>query len=411
MCADLEGTVVTVPVGVWNEFDGLYVSNAGLKSGEELTMLELLNCLLLQSANEAAVTIAAYYGREQFIAMMNEKAAQLGCTGTHFNNPHGAFYENHYTTARDLALITRWAINVPGFWEITQKSRYDKRATNMNDAVTLVTTNEMQDKMTRYYTSYIRGIKTGYTDEAGRCLVSAAQQGGMTYLLVILGAPLEPDSRIWENGVSSYTDTKLCYDWAFEHLALSNPVNPDNAVTEIKIRYAAGRDNLLLYPKGEIFVLGPKEGDTRELTYEMIDLPPEVKAPVNAGEVIATARAFYGGEEIGVIDLVTHEAIERDTFVMIMDEITDALSSTAAKVIYVVVLSFGLLYLYYVLIVIPNARRKQQKKRAAKLAARSGKEETAPEKKAASRTSSGKSAGKSSAARSSAKRKGTRRRK
>lgn len=363
LCDDLDNTIVTVPEDVWSSFNGLVVSNAGLKVGEELTMNELIHCMMLQSANEAAVTVAEYYGYDAFIKMMNDKAAELGCTNTHFTNPHGAFVQDHYTSAHDMALITAWAMSVPGFWDISQKARYDKRETNKNEAVTLTTTILMQDSANRYYTPYIKGIKTGTLDEAGRCLVSAAQQDGVTYMLVILGAPLENTDQIWIDGTSSYTDTRLCYDWAFENLKLVNIVDPSTIVTEVKLRYAAQKDNLLLYPDGELYAIIRKDDEAaHEVRYVYDELPESVKAPVKEGDIIGKAKVYYGDMYIGETNLIARDTVEIDGFVMVMDAISAVLSSTVAMVIYGVLLVVVLLYLYYVLVVVPKARKKQRRR-------------------------------------------------
>ena len=124
MCPDPMNTIVTVPNGVWNEFDGINISNAGLAGSEEMTMYDLICCMLLQSANEAASTVAHFYGRDDFISKMNMKARYLGCTGTNFVNPHGLYNAEHYTTAEDLYKITEWAMTVPYFMEIASMARY-----------------------------------------------------------------------------------------------------------------------------------------------------------------------------------------------------------------------------------------------------------------------------------------------
>ncbi|MBR5045618.1 MAG: D-alanyl-D-alanine carboxypeptidase, partial [Oscillospiraceae bacterium] len=101
MCDDLEGTMVTVPYDIWVEFEGIDISNAGIHGGEIMSLGDLVHCMLIQSANEAASAVASYFGRDEFIEAMNRKARELGCTGTHFVNPHGLYDDDHYTTARD----------------------------------------------------------------------------------------------------------------------------------------------------------------------------------------------------------------------------------------------------------------------------------------------------------------------
>ncbi len=366
MCADLDGTVVTVPNGIWNEFSGLNVSNADLKPGEELTMHELIYCMLLQSANEAASTVAGYYGRDEFIAAMNDRAKELGCTGTFFSDPHGVTYMSNggnYTTASDLAEIARWAVGVPGFWDISQQSRYDKRETNKNAAVTLTTTVLMQDRWSggSYYTSYIKGIKTGTTDEAGRCLVTAAQKGGATYLLVVLGAPTDPDDRIWSGGNSAFTETKLIYDWAFENLSVNNVVDTATIVDDIKLRYANGRDTLLLYPDGELYTTVNVSDTEAPLVEYKCDLPDSINAPVTTGQIIGSAEVYYNGRLVGTTNLVSRETIELSRFVYIMDNISAVLSSKPAIIIYVILLLFAAIYLYFALVVMPRQQKRKRR--------------------------------------------------
>ncbi|MDO4566244.1 MAG: D-alanyl-D-alanine carboxypeptidase family protein [Oscillospiraceae bacterium] len=365
LCADLKGTVVTVPEGVWNEFDGLNVSTAGLVVGEELSMYDLICCMMLQSGNEAASAVRDYFGGQSFIDMMNAKAAELGCTGTHFSNPHGVFYADHYTTARDLSIITQWAMSVPGFWEISQLARYDKAATNKNEAVTLATTVLMQDPTSYYYTSYIKGIKTGTTDEAGRCLVSAAQKNGMSFLLVVLGGPFETDYRVWEQGGNSaFTDTRLIYDWAFENLELVNLVDESEAIAEIELKYARGKDALLVYPDTAVFAVLNKANTDYTVSYET-ELPESVSAPVESGQEIGSAAVLLDGREVGEASLVSRESVTLSRFVMTMDIIGELLSSTAAKIIYVIIFLIIIFYLWFALVATRRIKKNKKRRKSA----------------------------------------------
>lgn len=357
LCDDLEGTIVTVPEGVWGEFQGMDISHANLKVGEQLTMKDLLYCMMLQSANEASVALAAHYGRDNFIQMMNDKATELGCTGSRFSNPHGAFVENHYTTARDMLIITQWAMEIPGFWEMSQQSRYLRPATNLGGNEWLATTILMQDPYNAtYYEPYIKGIKTGTLEASGRCFISAAQQDGATYLCLVFGAPRDTELN------ESFVVTKTICDWAFATLDLVNVVDPTTAVTEIKLRHASGRDSLLLYPDGELLAIhNINNEETAGVQYEF-DVPDRVKAPVEAGDVIGTADAYYDGRYVGQVNLVSRETVARSGFVLLIDTLGDILWSIPAKIIYVLLLLVVLAYLF---LLVPYAR-KQEKKRKQK---------------------------------------------
>ena len=358
LCADPAATMVTVPAGVWNEFAGINISSAGLMGGEEMTMLDLVHCMLLQSANEAASTVAAHFGRDEFIAMMNAKAQELGCTDTHFTNPHGLYGEQHYSTAADMYKITEWAMSVPGFWEISCKARYELPATNKHDSRWLVTTIKLQDKTSGYYTNYIRGIKTGTIDESGRCLVSAAEKNGQSYVAVVMGCPMEYSTLHWEQGNSVYTDTRRIYDWCFSHIVLENVVTAGTPVSELPLLWSAESDYLMLYSAQDIAtILRANAKAEPVITYET-EIPESIKAPVEAGQVVGTAKVYSDGIYIGDIELVAMQGVELSYFAMVMDALAKLLTSTVAMVIYVILFLFAAAYVYYMLVWVPQAAKR-----------------------------------------------------
>lgn len=163
---------------------GIEGSSAYLQAGEILSMEELLYALLLQSANDAATAIAYYVGRDvvSFANMMNQKALELGLQDTHFTNPHGLDDKDHYTTARDLAIIAAAALENDLFKQIT--STFKKTFATEEKSRTYVNHN----KLLRMYDGCI-GVKTGYTKKSGRCLVSASEREGLTFISVTLDAP------------------------------------------------------------------------------------------------------------------------------------------------------------------------------------------------------------------------------
>ena len=364
LCDDPENTMVTIADDIWAEFDGLNVSSAGLKGGEVVSLYDLICCMMLQSANEGASAVAEYFGWDSFIGMMNDKAAELGCASTHFTSPHGVFVADHYTTASDMAKITEWALTVPGFYEISQMAYYTKAATNLNEEVTLVTTNYLQNPNSSLYTSYVKGVKTGTLDEAGRCLVSTAQKDGMTYLLVLLGGPFESDTRWKSDGASSvFTETRLLYDWAFENLALTSVTDTDEVVAEIGLKHASKRDTLLLYPAEDLFTMFNKNTETEPAVTFETELPEFVKAPIAVGQEIGTAKVLLDGSYIGDVALIAREDIPLDRFVLLMDGIQTVLTSTAAKIIYIILFFVVAFYLFYMLVVVPRAQKKRRRKK------------------------------------------------
>ena len=371
MCSDPDNTIVTVPNYIWNEFSGLNVSTADLQPGEELTMRELIYCMLLQSANEGASTLAYHYGWDQFISAMNNKAKALGCKDTFFSDPHGVFSIEHggnYTTAMDLAKITLWALKVPGFWEICSESRHYKEEDNKHSGVTLVSTNYMQDPTSDYYTNYIRGIKTGTTDEAGRCFVSAAVYKDEAYLLVLLGCPLSENEKPWPGtdtalNSTTFTETRLIYDWVFDNLKQINIVNTNSVVADIELKYSESADYLLLYPDGELFTTVNVNEDIENVKTEYIcDLPDAIEAPVKKRQVIGEAEVYRAGKLIGKVNLVSRSEAEFSRMIFLQDNITKILTGKIAITVYVIAGILAAIYIYTMLVVVPRKQKEHRRK-------------------------------------------------
>lgn len=158
-------------------------SRLGLKTGDKITVLDLLYGLMLRSGNDAAVALAEYAGRDinGFAELMNAKALELGLTNTHFETPHGLDSNEHYTTAYELALLSNYALNNPTFAKIVGTKNYTITINGSPKA--LSNTNELLGNMEGVY-----GIKTGFTNGANRCLVTACKRNNMDIICVVLGA-------------------------------------------------------------------------------------------------------------------------------------------------------------------------------------------------------------------------------
>ena len=168
---------------------------AGFQAGDQVTMDQLLHCLLVYSANDAASAIAEHVGgtTDKFVEMMNSFAAELGCTGTHFTNPHGLQDENHYTTPYDIYLMLKEALNYPEFTDITQMSSYTvtyKHSDGSDASATLPATDHyLTGEATAPKDVTILGGKTGTTDKAGNCLALLSQNAyGKPFISIVMGA-------------------------------------------------------------------------------------------------------------------------------------------------------------------------------------------------------------------------------
>lgn len=249
-CPDL-----SIPVTVSADAVGIEGSSIYLKTGEVLTMQQLLYALLLESANDAAAAIAIEVAGDlpRFAQMMNETAARLGLSDTHFTNPHGLDDPEHYSSAYDLALLTHYALSNPDFQKIT--STYKTTIPLNGSEGTRVLINH--NKMLKYYSGSI-GVKTGYTKRCGRCLVSAAERDGVTMIAVTLSAPDDwrDHTAMLDYGFSLYTSVSVaqpgeyrytfpCLGAACEAVPVSNhdafSVVLPNSHGEITVRTEANR--------------------------------------------------------------------------------------------------------------------------------------------------------------------------
>lgn len=189
--------IVTVP----KEAEGTEGSSVYLKADEKITVRELLYGLMLRSGNDCAVTLALNHSGsiQSFARAMNEKAISLGAENSNFTNPHGLPDDNHYTTARDLALISAAAVENPTFREIVSTKFYEPRSW------------KNKNKMLWNFEGAI-GVKTGFTVRAGRCLVSAAEREGMTIVSVVLNSPqmFERSEELLENAFKTFRMVPLC---------------------------------------------------------------------------------------------------------------------------------------------------------------------------------------------------------
>ncbi|WP_353947888.1 D-alanyl-D-alanine carboxypeptidase family protein [Sporolactobacillus sp. Y61] len=183
-------------------------SSLYLKSGEKISLRDLVYGLMLRSGNDASLAIAEAVGgsKQGFVLMMNEKAAELGMTDTHFMNPNGLEHPDHYSTAHDMAILTKYAMTDSAFRKITGTEIYRARATNKEEARSWLNKN----KLLRQY-KYTTGGKTGFTRAAGRTLISTASKKGMDLIVVTLndGNDWRDHKNLYEWGFSEFTRTKL----------------------------------------------------------------------------------------------------------------------------------------------------------------------------------------------------------
>ena len=287
----LESCDVNEIIEIADEAVGVEGSSIYLQKGERMTLLELLYALLLQSANDAAVAIAVGVGGSvgNFADMMNEKATSLGLTSTHFENPNGLDADGHVTTARELALLTAYALKNPIFAEIV--ATYKRKISGPNGTVRLVVNH---NKLLNMYDGCV-GVKTGFTKKSGRCLVSAACRESLTLVSVTLSAPDDwrDHTAMLNYGYENYCCEILCDEGGFiEALPVIGGV----------------QDSLLCVNCDYVAATLPR--DHGEISID-VQLPKMVYAPVNAGDIVGHVTYKCEGKVIGETDIKAAYNIEQ----------------------------------------------------------------------------------------------------
>lgn len=334
-------------------------SNAGLKTGEQITVENLLYCLMLPSGNEAANALARVTAGsvDEFVQMMNDRAKELGCVNTHFVNPNGLHNDAHYSCAYDLYLIAQQAMENSTFATIVNTAQKRLPATNQNEKRIIYTTNHLiLSSYSSIYYDNCYGIKTGHTSQAGYCLVSYAKQSGYTYYSVVLGANAGSDYA------GSFTEAKRMFEWAFENFRMQTATAAGSAVTECPVRLARGTDHVTLVTANDVSVLVPKGLDLSELDVE-ISVEESYDAPVSRGEKLGTVTYSYEGMECATADLVSLTEIDRSVILYVLDEIGQFFSLTPVRVVCGVVIFAFLLYLVLSFIAGRNRRRRRALRR------------------------------------------------
>lgn len=343
-----------------------YGSSADLVVGETFSLKELLYCLMISSANDAAPVIGEYISgsADAFVDLMNQRAAELGCTGTHFANPHGLHDDNHYTTARDLSRIMLEAIKNETFLEIISTARHYVPATNMTaEERILDSTNYfISNKVTSdYYDSRVIGGKTGFTTPAGRCIMFLAEENDLKYLCIILGA----ETYITEESTTygSFTQGKKLIDFGFDHYTTVQVLSPLAPVAQLPVREAT--DSVVLIPAAGITTLLPTDYDSEKLTvsYTLSDANG-LTAPLDAGQIVGKVQQFYDGVCIAESDLITMTQVQRNAIAYQAEQVAQEVSAKPwGKIVLVV---FLILLLIFILLLCLRAAsiRKHKKRRA-----------------------------------------------
>lgn len=324
-------------------------THASLKEGEELTIEQLLYALMIPSANDAAIVLAEHISGsvEEFAKLMNKRAEELGCKNTHFVNPNGIHSKDHTSTSYDLALMGKFAMQNSIIRKIVSTTQFTLSATNKYSKTDRIfnNSNDLLNTYSKYYYEGTTGVKTGYTGEAGNCIIASAKKNNLEVILVVLGG------ESTNTGLSQrYLDCKTLFDYAFNNYSLKT-LNEKNAVLkQITVRGATEEtQNLNVLIKDKIEIFSENSADLSSLEPE-ITLDENLMAPISANSAIGKITYNYDGQTYSS-DLIAE---------------TQVLSSDFLPLLFRILLIFVVLYLLFLLLKKPKNKSKKTYKKKTK---------------------------------------------
>lgn len=362
-CSNLD-QVIEAPYDSVASVLGTGSSTAAISAGELMSIRDLLYCMLVYNAADAAQILADYIteDRDAFVAMMNDLAARLGCANTHFTNAVGYDDADQYTTAREIAAIYYYCVSNPVFDEIISTDYFEVEPTNKYGYTRYFKTTNglMNNNISDYYLKYVKSGKSGVMGDNGCNSVSIASKDGYNYLCVVMDAPYADydDDKVNEN--MSFISAKQLYQWTFDNIRLRIVASTTQYVTEVRVKLSSEYDYVSLVPAEEISALVPAGVNAESLLPEPIpELTPEVvKAPVHKGDILGRATIKYAGEVVAEVDLAASFDVRPNLLKWCGDLLLSILKSTVFRIIFILALAVAVIY---GLLVFHGGRRNRKK--------------------------------------------------
>lgn len=278
-------------------------SSMYLKEGEAFTVKELLDALLIHSSNDVAMVLAKYVGGsvENFVNMMNDEAKSIGAENTHFNNPHGLPDENHYTTAYDMALMARKAMDNNIFRDIvntksvkypaTEAYPYERYFENTNQFLTSRSKMNYKGQEIDIKYDVVDGIKTGYTDAAGKCLLSTGVKNNIRVISAVFKSTVD----------DLYLDSRTLLDYGFDNFYVKEIVDKDDFIKNKKV-FLSKEKKLIYQPETNYSVALSNNSNAGD--YSIKTKLDNIKLPIKEGDKVGTLEVYKNKKLEKSIDLV-----------------------------------------------------------------------------------------------------------
>lgn len=277
-------------------------SQVFLSPGEQMSVHNMLKAIAVASGNDACVAMAEHiYGSEQaFVNAMNEKAKSLGMQNTNFLNSNGLDTENHYTTALDIAIMSRELLKHPKILEYTSIWMDTLRDGKFGLANT--------NKLVRFYKG-ANGLKTGSTSNALFCVSATAQRDNLQLISVVMGSPTSKDR---------FADASALLDYGFANYAMTKGVLANEFVADVEVKKGVVKTVRGITEKDFSFLISKGKKGNIEKKVEIIN---NVTAPIIKGQKLGELKFFMSGQEIGKVNIVANEAVLKYNFMSVFTKL------------------------------------------------------------------------------------------
>ena len=303
-------------------------SHMGLLVGETLPMSKLIEGMLVASANDAANVIAIHLAGsiDAFADLMTQKAQSLGAYNTNFVNANGMHNDNHYTSAYDLAIITQYAMKNEKFREYVKQTSFQFPVTNKHSAPQILSNTNLflsKARSTHHVWSPVIGVKTGFTSQAGYCLVTAAQNNDSELISVIMNCQNTDNAQ----GAISYIESKKLLNFGFNNYRHTTLAKAGDIISSSKVYEAKNDTRISMTIDTDLGALLPKSIDPAEDVKVDLEIPDKFKAPIKKGDALGTVSYTYQDQEIAYATLIAANDVELNTLLFLFHTIINIITS------------------------------------------------------------------------------------
>ena len=357
--------LITMTESAWHDI-GENSTTQSIEPGEIMTFIDLMYSAFVGNASEACNMIALRLGRSiaSFVAMMNEKAAEIGAVNTRFVNPHGKFNEAQYTTAYDLYLIFSEAMRNALFAEIASTFRHVTEGIDETESRVLTTTNAFLNQSSRYYYRHSISGRDSATYEGGYSLVTFAEEDGLALVSVILGSNViifEDEST----DIRSYSETLRLFQWGYTNFAWRDVLKTTDLLARVPVLHGSGADFINVRPEEPLSLLlnnaVPTDVFIRHITIFSDENDDPLVAPIEAGDILGEVVISRDGVIYATTNLVANTNIGLSGVEYIRGQVRDLLTSPAARTVMLILV--GLLLVYILLVIRYNIVRANRLRR------------------------------------------------